>query len=200
MCHTSGMSLDSLPIPAAASDQDRALLRELIDVLYADLRQMAHRERFRQRAGATLNTTALVNEAWLKLQRMPGWRGRRHFLGTAALAMRHVLINDALARRTEKRSQDIAMLPLEEALDIPAGSDEQLLHIHDAVEKLARLSPRLAQVVECRYFAGFSDAQTAEAMGVTTRTVRRDWAKARAWLYSELGEGEAASIDEHVTP
>lgn len=200
MCHTSGMSLDSLPIPAAASDQDRALLRELIDVLYADLRQMAHRERFRQRAGATLNTTALVSEAWLKLQRMPGWRGRRHFLGTAALAMRHVLINDALARRTEKRSQDIAMLPLEEALDIPACSDEQLLHIHDAVEKLARLSPRLAQVVECRYFAGFSDAQTAEAMGVTTRTVRRDWAKARAWLYSELGEGEAASIDEHVTP
>ena len=182
MCHTSGMSLDSLPIPAAASDQDRALLRELIDVLYADLRQMAHRERFRQRAGATLNTTALVNEAWLKLQRMPGWRGRRHFLGTAALAMRHVLINDALARRAEKRSQDIAMLPLEEALDVPAGSDEQLLHIHDAVEKLAGLSPRLAQVVECRYFAGFSDAQTAEAMGVTTRTVRRDWAKARAWL------------------
>ena len=200
MCHTSGMSLDSLPIPAAASDQDRALLRELIDVLYADLRQMAHRERFRQRAGATLNTTALVNEAWLKLQRMPGWRGRRHFLGTAALAMRHVLINDALARRTEKRSQDIAMLPLEEALDVPAGSDEQLLHIHDAVEKLAGLSPRLAQVVECRYFAGFSDAQTAEAMGVTTRTVRRDWAKARAWLYSELGDGEAASIDEHVAP
>lgn len=200
MCHTSGMSLDSLPIPAAASDQDRALLRELIDVLYADLRQMAHRERFRQRAGATLNTTALVNEAWLKLQRMPGWRGRRHFLGTAALAMRHVLINDALARRAEKRSQDIAMLPLEEALDVPAGSDEQLLHIHDAVEKLAGLSPRLAQVVECRYFAGFSDAQTAEAMGVTTRTVRRDWAKARAWLYSELGEGEAASIDEHMAP
>lgn len=200
MCHTSGMSLDSLPIPAAASDQDRALLRELIDVLYADLRQMAHRERFRQRAGATLNTTALVNEAWLKLQRMPGWRGRRHFLGTAALAMRHVLINDALARRAEKRSQDIAMLPLEEALDVPAGSDEQLLHIHDAVEKLAGLSPRLAQVVECRYFAGFSDAQTAEAMGVTTRTVRRDWAKARAWLYSELGEGEAASIGEHMAP
>ena len=200
MCHISGMSLDSLPIPAAASDQDRALLRELIDVLYADLRQMAHRERFRQRAGATLNTTALVNEAWLKLQRMPGWRGRRHFLGTAALAMRHVLINDALARRAEKRSQDIAMLPLEEALDVPAGSDEQLLHIHDAVEKLAGLSPRLAQVVECRYFAGFSDAQTAEAMGVTTRTVRRDWAKARAWLYSELGEGEAASIGEHMAP
>jgi len=200
MCHTSGMSLDSLPIPAAASDQDRALLCELIDVLYADLRQMAHRERFRQRAGATLNTTALVNEAWLKLQRMPGWRGRRHFLGTAALAMRHVLINDALARRAEKRSQDIAMLPLEEALDVPAGSDEQLLHIHDAVEKLAGLSPRLAQVVECRYFAGFSDAQTAEAMGVTTRTVRRDWAKARAWLYSELGEGEAASIGEHMAP
>lgn len=76
----------------------------------------------------------------------------------------------------------------------------QLLHIHDAVEKLAGLSPRLAQVVECRYFAGFSDAQTAEAMGVTTRTVRRDWAKARAWLYSELGEGEAASIGEHMAP
>lgn len=183
------MNMDSPPTFATATcEQDQALLHELIGVLYADLHQIAHRERFRQRAGATLNTTALVNEAWLKLQKMPGWRGRRHFLGTAALAMRHVLINDALARRTEKRNPAAALLPLDDALEVPAAGDEWLLHVHDAVEKLAQLSPRLAQVVECRYFAGFDDAQTAEAMGVTTRTVRRDWAKARAWLYSELGE------------
>lgn len=193
------MTTDYSPNAASlASEHDEALLRELIDVLYVELHQMAHRERFRLRAGSTLNTTALVNEAWLKLQKMPGWRGRRHFLGTAALAMRHVLINDALARRAEKRNHDAAMRPLEEAMDVPAASDELLLHVHDAVEKLAQLSPRLAQVVECRYFAGFDDAQTAEAMGVTTRTVRRDWAKARAWLYSELGE-EAAVLAVEAT-
>ncbi len=195
------MSMDSLsPSAVVATEQEQALLRELIDVLYADLRQMAHRERFRLRASATLNTTALVSEAWLKLQRMPGWRGRRHFLGTAALAMRHVLINDALSRRAEKRNHDATLLPLEDALAVPSASDELLLHVHDAVEKLARLSPRLAQVVECRYFAGFDDAQTAEAMGVTTRTVRRDWAKARAWLYSELGEDAGALAVETTEP
>lgn len=184
---------------AIASDLDRNLLQELIDVLYADLRGMARRERSRLRAGATFCTTALVNEAWLKLQRMPGWRGRQHFLGTAALAMRHVLINDVHARRAEKRGEDAAVLPLDDALEVPDAADEQLLHVHDAVEKLARLSPRLAQVVECRYFAGFSDAQTAEAMGVTARTVRRDWSKARAWLYSELRDGGDELIPDPAT-
>jgi len=182
-----------------STDHDQALLQELIDVLYADLRSMARRERFRLRAGATLCTTALVNEAWLKLQRMPGWRGRQHFLGTAALAMRHVLINDVHARRAEKRGQDAPVLPLDEAMEVPDPSDDQLLHVHQAVEKLALLSPRLAQVVECRYFAGFSDAQTAEAMGVTTRTVRRDWSKARAWLYAELGGDTDVSAPDPVT-
>lgn len=169
-------------------------------MLYADLRVMARRERFRLRAGATFCTTALINEAWLKLQRMPGWRGRQHFLGTAALAMRHVLINDVHARCAEKRGQDAAVLPLEDALEVPVASDEQLLHVHEAVEKLSLLSPRLARVVECRYFAGFSDAQTAEAMGVTARTVRRDWSKARAWLYSELGEGGDAPLPDVESP
>lgn len=195
------MTQDSPPpaTMAIASDLDRNLLQELIDVLYADLRGMARRERSRLRAGATFCTTALVNEAWLKLQRMPGWRGRQHFLGTAALAMRHVLINDVHARRAEKRGEDAAVLPLDDALEVPDAADEQLLHVHDAVEKLARLSPRLAQVVECRYFAGFSDAQTAEAMGVTARTVRRDWSKARAWLYSELRDGGDELIPDPAT-
>lgn len=183
------MSVNSLSPPGVVEPaQDQALLGELIDVLYADLRKLAHRERFRLGGGATLCTTALISEAWLKLQKTPGWTGQQHFLGTAALAMRHVLVNDVVARRTDKRNQGEVPLPLDEALETPDASDDQMLQVNDAVEKLARLSPRLAQVVECRYFAGFSDAETAQALGITARTVRRDWSKARAWLYSELGE------------
>ena len=174
-----------------APAQDPVLFRELVDLLYADLRKLARRERFRLGAGATLCTTALVNEAWIKLQRMPGWHGRQHFLGTAALAMRHVLVNDVVARRAEKRAPADTLLPLEDALHASDADDDQILLVNDAVEKLAGFSPRLAHVVECRYFAGYSDSETAQALGLTTRTVRRDWSKARAWLWSELGNDAA---------
>jgi RNA polymerase sigma factor (TIGR02999 family) len=182
----------------AASSSDRAwepdpaLLHELVDLLYADLRKLARRERFRLGAGATLCTTALISEAWLKLQRAPGWSGQQHFLATAAIAMRQVLVNDALARCADKRNHGLRPLPLDQAPDAPDAIDEQILQVNDAVQKLARLSPRLAQVVDCRYFAGFSDEETAQALGITDRTVRRDWTKARAWLYRELGEETAA--------
>lgn len=180
------------PSSGAAKARDEILLRELVDLLYADLRKLARRERFRLGGGATLCTTALISEAWLKLQRMPGWQSRQHFLGTAALAMRHVLVNDAAARRAEKRDPGDTLLPLEHAVDAPDAVDDQILLVNDAVERLATVSPRLAHVVECRYFAGFSDGETAQALGITSRTVRRDWSKARAWLYSELGERGAA--------
>lgn len=180
----------------ASSDRtpscDRTPPQELVDALYADLQKLARRERFRLGAGATLCTTALISEAWLKLQRTSDWESRQHFLGTAALAMRQVLVNDAVARRADKRNQGEAPLPLDEAMNAPDLADEQLLLVNDAVEKLAAFSPRLAHVVECRYFAGLSDAETALALGVTQRTVRRDWSKARAWLFSELGEDAPA--------
>lgn len=183
------MSTDACASTDACTSEDQHLLEELVAVLYADLRRIARRERFRLGAGATLCTTALVSEAWLKLQRMQGWRGQGHFLATAALAMRHVLVNDVVARRTDKRNGGEVPLALDDAPEVSHGVDEQILQVNQAVEKLARLSPRLAQVVECRYFAGFSDSATAQALGVTARTVRRDWSKARAWLFCELGEG-----------
>jgi RNA polymerase sigma factor (TIGR02999 family) len=169
------------------------LLHELVDLLYADLRKLARRERFRLGAGATLCTTALISEAWLKLQRAPGWKGQQHFLATAAIAMRQVLVNDAQARCADKRNGGMRPLPLDETLDVPDEVDEQVLQVDAALQRLASLSPRLAQVVECRYFAGYSDEETAVALGITDRTVRRDWTKARAWLYRELAREVAAN-------
>src|SRR5690606_9583665 len=122
-----------------------------------DLRGIARRERFRARAGATLCTTALVNEAWLKLQRSHAWKDRQHFLATAALAMRQVLVNDVLARRSAKRNHGMEAVELHEDLDAAEADDEQILLVSDAVERLEALSPRLARVVECRFFAGFNE-------------------------------------------
>lgn len=189
MCETPGMSTDANSGGGAEpAEADADLFDRLVAVLYADLRGIARRERFRAHAGATLCTTALVNEAWLKLQRSHGWQGRQHFLATAALAMRQVLVNDVLARRAAKRSHGLEVVDLDEAADDSSCvDDETILAVSGAVERLAGLSPRLARVVECRFFAGFSESEAAQALGVTDRTVRRDWLKARAWLYRELG-------------
>lgn len=171
----------------------------LVAVLYADLRGIARRERFRARAGATLCTTALVNEAWLKLRRSRGWNDRQHFLATAARAMRQVLVNDVLARRSAKRNHGMDIVELHEGTDAGDADDEQILMVNEAVKRLAVLSPRLAQVVDCRFFAGFSESETADALGITDRTVRRDWLKARAWLYRELGESALVVEDGHAS-
>lgn len=163
-------------------------LEALTQALYADLRNIARRERFRVGAGATLCTTALIHEAWFKLQRRGHWESQPHFLATAALAMRQVLVNDAETRHAAKRNHGEAPESLE--AEIAPAADEvdlELLQVNAAVERLASLSPRLAKVVECRYFAGFSEAETAAALGVNERTVRRDWVKARAWLFRDLG-------------
>jgi RNA polymerase sigma factor (TIGR02999 family) len=170
---------------------------DLVAVLYADLRSIARRERFRAHAGATLCTTALVNEAWLKLRRSHAWQDHRHFLATAALAMRQVLVNDVLARRAAKRNHGIEHEGLEDALPAGHADDDRILIVAAAVERLGAMSPRLARVVECRFFAGYSEAETATALGVTDRTVRRDWIKARAWLYRELGESTPAPEEGH---
>jgi RNA polymerase sigma factor (TIGR02999 family) len=188
-------SHDATPAAARPALDDPGL-RALMDLFYGDLRRIARRERFRAGAGATLCTTALVNEAWLKLQRTPAWQDQRHFLATAALAIRQVLVSDAQARFSFKRGQGESPMSLgEEGMQVPDAADEQIVQVNDALERLAALSPRLAQVVECRFFAGYSESETAQAMGLTDRTVRRDWVKARAWLFRELGEGAA---DGHV--
>jgi RNA polymerase sigma factor (TIGR02999 family) len=166
----------------------RALADQLFPVFYEDLRRLAHRERGRVGAGATLQTTALVNEAYLKLRRGQGWSNDAHFLRAAALAMRHALVNHAAARQAAKRGDGETALPLTAAFDVAIESDAALLALNDALGRLANESLRLAQVVECRYFAGYSDAETARALGVSERTVRGDWTLARAWLHREMAD------------
>lgn len=168
----------------------RHLVDELVPIFYADLKRLARRERTRVAAGGTLPTTALVHEAYLKLRGTRSWNDEAHFLRAAALAMRHALVNHAEARRAAKRGGGIAHLPLDAAfdaaLDAGAADDETLLALDEALKRLAGQSARLARVVECRFFAGYDERETAQALGLSERTVRRDWTLARAWLYREI--------------
>jgi RNA polymerase sigma factor (TIGR02999 family) len=159
----------------------------LVPVVYRELRAIAHRQLGRV-DGGTLATTALVNEAYLKLvdQSRAGWRDRAHFLAVASLAMRHILVDRARARRRVKRGGERVRVMLnEEHIGVDA-QPEALLQIDEALTALAELEPRLARVVEYRFFGGLTEAQTAEALGVTDRTVQRDWAKARLLLRRTL--------------
>lgn len=166
----------------------RALADQLLPLFYDDLKRLAHRERSRVGAGVTMQTTALVNEAYLKLRGSGGWNTDEHFLRAAALAMRHALVNHALARLTSKRGEGAPHVSLTGAKDVALEDDSTLVALNEALGRLAGESERLAGVVECRYFAGYDDAETALALRVSERTVRRDWTLARAWLHRELAE------------
>ena len=155
-------------------------------VFYEELRAIARRVRRRTSADATLQTTALVNETYLKLRDGRGWNDNGHFLCAAALAMRHVLVDHAKAQRTAKRGAGATHLSLTAAELVVADTDEMLIRLNDALERLASQAPRLAQVVECRYFGGYDLEATARALDKSERTVRRDWTLARAWLHREL--------------
>lgn len=171
----------------------QATVRQLLPLFYADLRRLARHLRYQSRASDTLQTTALIHEAFLKLQGVPGWNDRQHFLRAAAMAMRQVLVDDVRARLAQRRGGGAAHLPLEAAEHVAAAEDgdDRVLAIDAALVRLAALNPRLAQTVECRYFAGYTEPETAEALGVSLATVQRDWTKARAWLQRELvGVGE----------
>lgn len=130
-----------------------------------------------------------MNEAYLKLRGTHEWNNDAHFLRAAALAMRHALINHAVARLAGKRGDGAIALPLTAGLDVAVEDDATMLALNEALGRLARDSLRLAQVVECRYFAGYDDAETARALDISERTVRRDWTLARAWLHRELADG-----------
>ncbi|MDZ5648298.1 ECF-type sigma factor [Nitrospirillum sp. BR 11828] len=159
----------------------------LLPLFYEDLHRLARRER-RRLPSDTLQTTALIHEAYLRLRGTAGFNDHSHFLRASALAMRHVLVNRARDRLAGKRGGGAAVLPLEEEM-LPEGalqSDSRILEVNEALGQLATLNLRLARVVECRFFAGYSEAETAQALGVTDRTVRRDWTKARAWLLHAL--------------
>ena len=160
---------------------------ELVTFAYNELRTIAHARliaRGRGGGNGTLSTTALVHEAYLKLvdQSPSGWRDRSHFFAVASLAMRHVLVDCAKARATLKRGGERRRITLDDADIAVDDQAEALLQLDDALGRLAEVEPRLARVVECRFFGGLTEEEIAGALGVTVRTVRRDWVKARVML------------------
>jgi len=170
-------------------------LDRLVPLVYADLSRVAHRQLGLEEPGHTLSTTALVHEAYLRLvdQTRAQWADRAQFFAVAAHVMRRVLVDHArrhaTARRGGGRRRTISIEALESAdsVELAAGDRaDVLLAMDEALERLAVLDPRQARVVDCRFFGGLTEAETAEALGVTARTVTRDWVKARGWLYREL--------------
>jgi RNA polymerase sigma factor (TIGR02999 family) len=165
----------------------RDALDRLLPIVYEQLRAIAHRHLAKHGPGGSLATTGLVHEAYLKLvdQSQAEWRDRAHFLALSSVAMRHVLVDQARARAALKRGVARTVALDEEAIAVD-DSAETLMAIDEALERLAAVEPRLAKVVECRFFAGLSEREIAEALGVTERTVERDWVKARMLLYRAL--------------
>jgi len=159
-------------------------LDRIMPIVYEHLRVIARHQIARRGGGGTLSTTGLVHEAYLKLvdQSRVAWRDRGHFFALASVAMRHVLVDRAKARGAQKREGALERVPLDSEQIAADDQAEALLMLNDAIDRLAAVEPRLARVVDCRFFGGMSDDETAEALGVTTRTVQRDWIKARMLL------------------
>jgi RNA polymerase sigma factor (TIGR02999 family) len=159
-------------------------LDQVVAVTYTELRAIAHHRLATRGPGGTLSTTGLVHEAYLKLvdQSRAGWRDLAHFRALASLAMRHVLVDRARERCTLKRGGARRQITLDDEVMAAEDAPELLLQLNDALERLATVEPRLARVVDCRFFGGLTEEETAEALDLTTRTVQRDWVKARVLL------------------
>jgi RNA polymerase sigma factor (TIGR02999 family) len=168
---------------------DPSARESLFPLVYDELRRIAHRQLRRERPGHTLDTTALVHEAYLKLAgpTSQDWANRSHFFAVAATAMRRILVDYARRYRTEKRGAAPRRVSLTDTMLVAEERADTLLAVDEALLELARLDPRLSRVVECRFFAGLTEDETAEILGVTSRTVRRDWTKAKGWLHRTLG-------------
>lgn len=173
---------------ASAGSGDTTAMNRLVPLIYDDLRAIAHRRISLERVGHTLNTTAVVHEAYVRLVEgeQPEWRDRVHFFAVASKVMRHILIDYARLKRASKRGGSAVRVTLNEEHAAEEDGVLDVLELNDVLEKLAEHDPRLEQVVECRFFGGMSMEETAEAMAVSVRTATRDWRRARAYLYDAL--------------
>ncbi len=173
---------------AAANDGDAGAQERLLELVYGQLERLARRQLSGHRRGTLLDTSDLVHEAYLKLVAATALPegGRVHLLAVAAKAMRQIAIDTARARAAQKRGGGLKQVTLDENDAMAAGPDADLLALDQAMDRLAALNPRLAQVVECRYFAGLTEEETASALNVSIRTIQRDWIKARGWLRREM--------------
>ena len=171
-----------------ANRHDGAALSELMPLVYDELRRLARGYLRRERRAQTLQPTALVNEAYLRLlkDRKQDWRTRAHVIGIAAAAMRQILIEAARARGAQKRGGDFARVTLDEGLVAEATRTVDVLAVDDALDRLAAFDPQQAKLVELRFFGGLTIEESAEALGISPATVKRHWAVARAWLQNEI--------------
>ena len=170
------------------SQGDDSALAELTPLVYEELRRLAHHYMEGERPDHTLQTTALVNEAYLRLadQTNPNWQSRAHFFAVAARAMRRILVSYARSNRAQKRGGGGTKIELDEAAILSPEQSNEIVDVHEALEKLGKLDSRKARVVELKYFGGLNHDEIAEVMKISTVTVRRDWVFAKAWLYDEL--------------
>jgi RNA polymerase sigma-70 factor (ECF subfamily) len=170
------------------SQGDQAALIELTPLIYEELRRLAHREMGAERPYHTLQTTALVNEAYLRLadQTNPRWQNRAHFFAVAARAMRQILVSYARSQCAQKRGGGAPKMELDEAALVSPEESQEIIDLHEALERLAALDSRKAQVVELKYFGGLNYDEIAEVLNVSPITARRDWEFAKVWLYTEL--------------
>ena len=169
-----------------------AALNQLTPLVYEDLRRLAHHYMSGQRPDHTLQTTALVNEAYLRLadQTNPNWQDRAHFFAVAARAMRQILVNYAKSYRSQKRGGGAHKVELEETALVSPAQSQAIVELHEALGQLSALDSRKAEVVEMKYFGGLNYDEIAEVLKISAITVRRDWEFAKAWLYKELHSAE----------
>lgn len=167
---------------------DKAALDRLMPLVYDELRRIAHRYVQHEREGHTLQTSALVNEAYLRFagQRSVDWQNRAHFFAVTAQVMRHILIDHARRRRYIKHGGEAQRVPIHDAQGMSLQRASELIALEEALAELAKLDRRKSQVVELRYFGGLSLEETAEVLKISLMTVRRDWRAARAWLYRRI--------------
>ncbi len=177
----------------AWSSGDQNALEELTPLVYGELHRLAHRYMLRERAGHTLQTTALVNEAYLKLGDAANvqWQNRAHFFAISAGLMRRILVDFARTRGSRKRGGDAHKVQLDEACVGSPGRDGDLIALDSALTSLAAIDPRQAMVVELRFFGGLGVEETAKVLGISPRTVKREWAVAKLWLLREMKHGGA---------
>jgi RNA polymerase sigma factor (TIGR02999 family) len=186
-----GHSADVTGLLRAWSAGDRNALDELVPILHAELKRIARRCMMRERKEHTLQPTALVNEAFLRLVNVHGvqWQDRAHFFALSAQMMRRILVNCAIARGAGKRGGSARKISLEDAVMVSPERDAQVVKLDEALDELAKLDPRKAQVVELRFFAGLNFEETAAVLKVSPRTVVRDWSLAKTWLAREMSRG-----------
>jgi RNA polymerase sigma-70 factor (ECF subfamily) len=181
-------SVDVTRLLRAWAGGDPGALDQLTPVIYAELRRRAHSYMKNERPGHTLQTTALANEAWLRLVNVSAvdWRDRAHFFAIAAQMMRRILVDGARNRGRDKRGGSAQRVDLDQIPDISTRRDPELIAIDDALKTLAELDPRKARVIELRFFGGLSVEETAEVLKLHEQTVLRDWRLARVWLLREI--------------